>query len=75
VRFPVDYELYRRYEEVTQWGAFVAKHFPGQAVPATAKARQNLHKQLDLLEYGTRSLLLAIARQLLSSMDNDVIAQ
>jgi SRSO17 transposase len=47
VRFPVDYELYRRYEDVTQWESFVAKHFPGQALPATAKARQKLHKHLD----------------------------
>jgi SRSO17 transposase len=47
VRFPVDYELYRRYEEVTQWESFVAQHFPEQSIPATAKARQKLHKQLD----------------------------
>jgi SRSO17 transposase len=47
VRFPVNYELYRRYEEVTQWESFVEKHFPGQELPPTAKGRQKLHKQLD----------------------------
>jgi len=47
VRFPVEYELYRRYKDVTQWESFMAKHFPRQALPATAKARQKLHKQLN----------------------------
>lgn len=47
VRFPVDYALYRRYEEMTQWTGFVEKHFPGQVIPPTAQARPKLHKQLD----------------------------
>lgn len=47
VRFPVDYEIYRRYEDLTQWEQFVAKHFPGQGIPPTTQARQKLHKQLD----------------------------
>lgn len=47
VRFPVDYEVYRRYEDLTQWEQFVAKHFPGQVIPPTTQARQKLHKQLD----------------------------
>jgi SRSO17 transposase len=47
VRFPVDFELYRRYEEVTDWEVFVKKHFPDQEIPQHAKDRQKLHKQLD----------------------------
>jgi SRSO17 transposase len=47
VRVPVDFRLYRRYEEVTQWESFVAKQFPGQTIPPSAQAKQKLHKQLD----------------------------
>jgi len=47
VRFPVDARLYRRYEEITQWQAFVQKHFPERAIPKEKKARQRLHKEVD----------------------------
>jgi SRSO17 transposase len=47
VRFPVDFEVYRRYEEVTQWETFVVKHFRAQVMPKSAKERQQLHRQLD----------------------------
>jgi SRSO17 transposase len=47
VRFPVDLRLYRRYEEVTQWASFVAKHCPGRPIPATKKERTRLHKEVD----------------------------
>jgi DDE superfamily endonuclease len=47
VRFPVDLRLYRRYEEVTQWETFVAKHFPGQVIPKQKKERARLHKAVD----------------------------
>lgn len=47
VRFPLDARLYRRYEELTQWEAFVHKHFPDQEIPPQAKARARLHKQVD----------------------------
>ena len=47
VRFPVDYRLYRRYEEMTQWEHFVGEHFPAQVIPTKAKERQKLHRQLD----------------------------
>ena len=33
VRFPLDLRLYRRYEELTQWEAAVAKHFPDLTIP------------------------------------------
>jgi len=33
VRFPVDLRLYRRYEELTRWEAFVHKHFPDRLIP------------------------------------------
>ena len=36
VRFPVDLRLYRRYEELTQWDAFVQKHFPGRSIRVCA---------------------------------------
>ncbi|NJK52446.1 MAG: transposase [Leptolyngbyaceae cyanobacterium SU_3_3] len=47
VGFPVDCEMYRRYEDLTQWEQFVQKHFPEQEIPRTTQARQTLHKQLD----------------------------
>lgn len=47
VRFPLDLRLYRRYEELTQWEAFVAKHFPDRSIPSHKKARAQLHKEVD----------------------------
>jgi hypothetical protein len=47
VRFPVDLRLYRRYEERTQWEAFVHKHFPARPIPTTKKERARLHKDID----------------------------
>lgn len=47
VRLPLDLRLYRRYEEITQWEAFVKKHFPDQEIPTQTKARARLHKALD----------------------------
>lgn len=46
VRFPVDLRLYRRYEEVTDWEAFVHKHFPDREIPRQKKARTRLHKEV-----------------------------
>jgi SRSO17 transposase len=47
VRFPLDLRLYRRYEELTQWAACVAKHVPDLKIPTDKKARNRLHKQVD----------------------------
>jgi len=47
VRFPLGLRLYRRYEELTQWEAGVAKHFPELKMPTDNKARNRLHKQVD----------------------------
>ena len=47
VRFPVGLRLYRRDEELTQWEAVVAKHFPELQIPTERKARNRLHKQVD----------------------------
>jgi hypothetical protein len=47
VRFPLDLRLYRRYEELTQWEAAVAKHFPALKIPSEKKARNRLHRQVD----------------------------
>jgi SRSO17 transposase len=49
VRFPVDLRLYRRYEEVTRWEAFVQKHLPDRPIPTTKKARARFHKEVDPL--------------------------
>lgn len=47
VRFPVDFRLYRRYEEFTNWVAFVDKYFPGRQIPVRKKERQQFHKEID----------------------------
>lgn len=47
VRFPLGLRLYRRYEELTQWEAYVAKHFPDLQISPEKKARNRLHKQVD----------------------------
>jgi hypothetical protein len=47
VRFPLGLRLYRRYEELTQWEAAVAKSFPELKIPIEKKARNRLHKQVD----------------------------
>jgi hypothetical protein len=46
VRFPLDLRLYRRYEELTQWEACVAKHYPDLKIPTDKKARNRPHKQV-----------------------------
>jgi DDE superfamily endonuclease len=47
VRFPLGLRLYRRDEELTQWEAAVAKHFPELTIPNDTKARNRLHQQVD----------------------------
>jgi SRSO17 transposase len=47
VRFPVELRVYRRYEEVTQWEAFVHKHFPDRPIPTQKKERARFHKTVD----------------------------
>lgn len=47
VRFPVDFRLYRRYEEFTGWVTFVGKHFPERKIPIRKKERQQFHKEVD----------------------------
>jgi len=47
VRFPLGLRLYRRDEELTQWEAAVATHFPELKMPTDKKARNRLHKQVD----------------------------
>jgi len=47
VRFPVDFALYRRYDEFTQWEKFVQKHFPHLEIPKGSKARNRLKRQLE----------------------------
>src|SRR3982751_3386896 len=39
VRFPLDLRLYRRYEELTHWEAFVHKHIPDRVIPTKKKER------------------------------------
>jgi hypothetical protein len=47
VRFPLGLRLYRRYEELTQWEAALAQHFPDLPSPTHTKARNRLHQQVD----------------------------
>lgn len=47
VRSPVDLRVYRRYEEITPWEAFVEKHFPERQIPTKAKQRTQFHKAVD----------------------------
>ena len=47
VRFPLGLRLYRRYEELTQWDACVAKYFPDLTIPRDTKGRNRLHPQVD----------------------------
>jgi hypothetical protein len=47
VRFPLGLRLYRRYEELTQWEAALAKHVPELKIPTERKARNRLHQQVD----------------------------
>jgi SRSO17 transposase len=46
VRVPLEARLYRRYEERTDWEAFVKKHFPDRQVPTSKKERQRFHKEV-----------------------------
>lgn len=47
VRFPIDLQIYRRYEEIARWSEFVKKHFPELEIPKQKKERQKLHKLVD----------------------------
>ena len=47
VRFPLDWRLYRRYEEFTQWAEFVEKHFPDAEIPKKSKERTKFKKQVE----------------------------
>jgi hypothetical protein len=47
VRFPVDYRLYRRYEEFTAWETFVEKHFPGETIPKRKKERSKFRQRVE----------------------------
>lgn len=47
VRFPVDWYLYRRYEECTQWEKYVEKHFPKEIIPKKKKERNKFKKEVE----------------------------
>ena len=42
----MDAKIYRRYEEFTNWEAFVKKHFPGEEIPRKKKARTAFQKRV-----------------------------
>lgn len=46
VRFPLDFRIYRRYEEKTNWEEYIKKYFPGIKIPM-GKERQKFHKEVD----------------------------
>jgi hypothetical protein len=47
VRFPVDFRLYRRYEEFTRWERTVKKHFPDETIPKQKKARNRFRQRVE----------------------------
>lgn len=47
VRFPLDWRIYRRYEEMTHWSAFVEKHFPEVEIPKQKKERNQFKKKVE----------------------------
>ena len=47
VRFPIGWRLYRRYEEFTNWSAFVKKHFPDATIPKRKKERNKFKKEVE----------------------------
>lgn len=47
VRFPIDYRLYRRYEEFTNWEEYVKKHFPDEVIPKKKKERAKFRKRVE----------------------------
>ena len=46
IRFPLDFLIYRRYEEQTRWEEFVKKLLPDRQIPKAKKARQQFHKEV-----------------------------
>ena len=47
VRFPVDWYLYKRYEECTQWEEYVEKHFPDKIIPKKKNERNKFKKEVE----------------------------
>jgi len=47
VRFPLDWRVYRRYEEFTQWAEYVQKHFPEAEIPKDKKERNRFKKKVE----------------------------
>ena len=52
VRIPLHYEVYRRYETVTNWDSFILEHFPDETIPKTAKEKAKLHRKYDSILMG-----------------------
>jgi len=47
VRFPVDWYLYRRYDESTEWEKYAKKHFPDEIIPKKKKERNKFKKRIE----------------------------
>ncbi|NET62625.1 MAG: transposase, partial [Symploca sp. SIO2E6] len=47
VRFPIDYRLYRRYEEYTDWESYAKKHYPDEAIPKKKKDRAKFRRKIE----------------------------
>lgn len=47
VRFPVDWYMYRRYEECTQWEKYAQTHFPDETLPKKKKERNKFKKRIE----------------------------
>lgn len=47
VRFPLDFRLYRRYEEFTDWENVVHRYFPEVEIPRKKKLRDHFKKEVE----------------------------
>ena len=47
ISFPIDFRMYRTYDEVTKWPEHFAKHFPAIPIPPTSKERNKLKKKYE----------------------------
>lgn len=47
VRFPVDWYMYRRYAECTQWEEYAQKYFPNENIPKKKKERPKFKKRIE----------------------------
>ena len=47
ISFPIDFRMYRTYDEVTHWPEHFSQHFPAIPIPHTSQERNKLKKQYE----------------------------